>query len=374
MALRDFSRRQSDARIIPAEIDSDFWGHGLERRSGFYTGGDMLATIFRALRVLSFLVAGLAFALCTQAQAVEFKTITIKVGYGAGGGYDQTSRLIARHLGQYLPGNPDFVVQNVTGGGSLKLTKMMLGSEPADGSVIASIGEVMSYAPILDPKNANFDPLALQWIGSLVNEPAYCLTTKSSGIDTMEKFLQSDFLIGASGKSSSTYIYAALVKNGVGAKFNIVTGFEGTSDIQLAMERGEIAGLCGVSSYVLKVNRDTVNLIGIFGSGTIPSGEKLESFSEKISDPTIRQAVSLIESALHFHHPLVAPPGTPSETVDALRKAYLKMTKDPEFQADANKLGETTLNVTSGEEISRIVAQQLKLGPAVFEAARNLVK
>jgi tripartite-type tricarboxylate transporter receptor subunit TctC len=333
----------------------------------------MFSTTFHALRAVV-IFAGITAATGLQAMASEVKTITIKVGYGAGGGYDQTSRLVARHLGRFLPGNPDIVVQNVPGGGSLKLTKMILGSEPADGSVIASISEAMSYAPILDPKNADFDPLALQWLGSLVNEPAYCLTSKSSGIDTMEKFLRSDFLIGASGKSSVTYIFAALVKNGRKAKFNIVTGFEGTSDIELAMERGEIAGMCGVSSYIISGNRDALNIIGMFGQGAAPGSQVLERFSGKIENPTVRQAAELIESVLQFHHPLVAPPGTSREIIDVLRKAYHEMAKDPEFLADAGKLGEMTVNATKGEEISRLVAQQLKSDPAVFEAARNLVK
>ena len=331
----------------------------------------MLATIVGALRALCVLVTGLVLGTCVQARAVEFKTITIKVGYGPGGGYDQTSRLIARHLGRFLPGNPDIAVQNVPGGGSLKLTKMVLGSEPADGSVIASVSEAMSYAPVLDPQNANFDPLALQWIGSLVNEPAYCMTAKSSGIDTMDKFLQSDFLIGATGKSSVTYIFAALVKNGLKAKFKIVTGFEGTADIQLAMERGEIAGMCGVSSYNISGNRDTLDLIGTFGSGIVVGKER---FTAKIEDAKVREAAELIETALHFHHPLVVPPGTPKETVEALRKGYMEMITDPAFLADIGKLGEMTVNATSGEDISRLVALQLKVDPDVFETARNLVK
>jgi len=333
----------------------------------------MVSSMIARLRAI-FVAAGFALVMCPQGQAAEFKSIAIKVGYGAGGGYDQTSRLIARHLGRFLPGHPEIVVQNVPGGGSLKLTKMMLGSEPADGSVLASISEAMFYAPILDPKNADFDPLALQWIGSLFNEPGYCLTSKSSGVDTMEKFLKSDFLIGATGKSSVTYLFAALVKNGAKAKFNIVTGFEGTSDIALAMERGEIAGMCGVTRYLLDGHRDTLNVIGTFGPGTVPGAETLERFSEKIEDPTVRQAAALIESALQFHHPLVAPPGTPKETIDELRSAYLAMTKDPQFLADADKLGEMSVGATSGEEISHFVAQQLKSAPAVFEAARGLAK
>ncbi|MER8852919.1 hypothetical protein NKI51_18850 [Mesorhizobium australicum] len=335
----------------------------------------MLVVIFlRALRAVPFLAASIVFAMGAQAQAVEFKTITIKVGYGPGGGYDQTSRLIARHFGRFLPGNPDIVVQNVPGGGSLKLTKMVLGSEPSDGSVIASVSEAMSYAPVLDPQNANFDPLALQWIGSLVNEPAYCLTAKSSGVDTMDKFLRSDFLIGATGKSSVTYIFAALVKNGLKAKFKIVTGFEGTADIELAMQRGEIAGMCGVSSYNISGNRDTLNLIGTFGSGTVAGKEKLIRFSDKIEDTKVREAAALIETTLQFHHPLVVPPGTPKETVEALRKGYMEMVRDPAFLADVGKLSEMTVNATSGEDISRLVSKQLKVDPNVFETARNLVK
>jgi len=334
----------------------------------------MLAMIFRASRAVSLLVAVLAVAMCTQAQAVEFKTITIKVGYGPGGGYDQTSRVIARHFGRFLPGNPDVVVQNVPGGGSLKLTKMVLGSEPADGTVIASISEAMSYAPVLDPQNANFDPLALQWIGSLVNEPAYCMTAKSSGIDTMDKFLQSDFLIGATGKSSVTYIFAALVKNGLKAKFKIVTGFEGTADIELAMQRGEIAGMCGVSSYNISGNRDTLNLIGTFGSGPVDGQKPLERFTARIQDPKLQEGATLIETALHFHHPLVVPPDTPKETVEALRKGYMDMARDPAFLADIGKLSEMAVNATSGEEISQLVSKQLQVDPGVFETARDLVK
>ncbi len=327
-----------------------------------------MSLIFGRLHAL-FIAIGLAFAVCPPAQAVELQTITIKVGYGAGGGFDQTSRLIARHLGRFLPGNPSIVVQNVPGGGSLKLTKMLMGSEPADGSVIASISEAMFYAPILDPENATFDPLALQWLGSLVNDPAYCLTSKQSGIDTMEKFLQSDFLIGATGKNSTTYIFAALAKNGMKARYKIVTGFEGTADIELAMQRGEIAGMCGVSSALLRADRAAINIIGMFGQrGSVPR------LTDGIVDPTARQAADLIESALHIHHPLVAPPGVSKETLGVLRKAYSDMVVDPDFLTDAAKLGDLTLNPTSGEAISQLVAQQLKATPAVFAAARELVK
>ncbi|PDQ19540.1 hypothetical protein CN311_18950 [Mesorhizobium sanjuanii] len=330
----------------------------------------MLSTRLRG----AFFAVGIAFAMCLQAQAVEFTTVTIKVGYGAGGNYDLTSRLVARHLGRFLPGNPSVVVQNVPGGGSLKLTKMMLGSEPADGSVIASVSEAMPFAPVLDPANADFDPLSMQWIGSLSKEPSICITTKSSGIDTMDKFLQSEFLLGASGKSSLTYILAAVVKNGLPAKFGIVTGFDGIAEIMVASERGEVAGLCALVYYNVADKLDEFNVIGTFGPGTVSGAPALPRFSDQIKDPVKHQAAVLIESSRNFHLPLMAPPGTPKETLDSLRRAYVDMSKDPEFLADAAKPGDLTINITTGEEIGKFVADQLKADPAVFEAARNLAK
>ncbi|MEO5755327.1 MAG: hypothetical protein ABIQ51_00575 [Mesorhizobium sp.] len=334
----------------------------------------MFGAVFGAFRAISVLFAGLAFAACAQAQAVEFKTLTIKVGYGAGGNYDLTSRMVARHLGQFLPGNPDIIVQNVPGGGSLKLTKMMLGSEPADGSVIASVGEAMPFAPVLDSANANFDPLSMQWVGALSSEPCLCLTTKSSGIDTVEKFLAGDFLMGASGRSSSSYIIAAMVKNGLHAKFGIVTGFEGSADITLAAQRGEVAGFCAQAYYSIADQLADFNLIGTFGPGTVTAAPALLRFSTQIKDPVMRKAAELIESSRSFYLPLFAPPGTPKETLDTLRKAYVEMSKDPDFLADAAKLNGLSIKVTTGEEIAARVAEQLKADPAVFEAARNLVK
>jgi tripartite-type tricarboxylate transporter receptor subunit TctC len=336
-------------------------------------GVGMFSTVFQALRGV-FVTAGLVFVTGLQAQATEFKTVTLKVGYGAGGNYDLTSRLVARHLGRFLPGNPAVVVQNVPGGGSLKLTKMMLGSEPADGSVIASVSEAMPFAPVLDPANADFDPLSMQWIGSLSKEPSICITTKSSGIDTMDKFLQSEFLLGASGKSSLTYILSAMVKNGLGAKFGIVTGFDGIAEITVAGQRGEVAGVCALVYHNVSDQLDAFNVIGRFGSGTIAAAPTLPRFSDQIKDSVTHQAAVLIESSRNFHLPLMAPPGTPKEALDTLRKAYVDMSKDPEFLADAAKLGDLTINITTGEEISKFVAEQLKADPAVFEAARNLAK
>jgi tripartite-type tricarboxylate transporter receptor subunit TctC len=317
-----------------------------------------------------FLLAG-----SVSASAVEFKTITLKVGYGAGGTYDLSSRLVARHLGNFLPGKPEIVVQNVPGGGSLKLTKLMLGSEPADGSVIASIGPTMAFAPTLDPENADFDASRIVWLGSLSNEPGFCVTTRSSGIDTLEKFLSESFHIGASGKSSTTYQQAALVRNGLGAKFDIVTGFDGVAEIELAMERGELAGHCSatVTDLVKKGMGERLNVIGSFGSHRAAEFPDVPRFSAAISDPVAKSAAELVEAARDVNYPLMVPPSTPADIVEALRKGYAEMTADPAFVAEVKAIGEFAFAPTTGEEMSKIVADHLQAEAAVLDAARAMV-
>jgi tripartite-type tricarboxylate transporter receptor subunit TctC len=310
------------------------------------------------------------------ASAFDIETITLKVGYGPGGTYDLSSRLVARHLGQFLPGEPDIVVQNEPGGGSLKLTKLMLGSEPTDGSVIASIGPAMAFAPILDPENADYDASAILWLGSLSNEPAFCLTTKASGIDTMEKFLGTEFHIGASGKNSATYQQAAIPLQGLNAKFDIVTGFDGVAEIELAMERNEIAGHCSGSVTDLKRRGliDSVNIIGRLGSGTAAGFEDVPSFSSMITDPTLRKGAELLEAVRDVNYPLMVPGGAPQEIVDALREAYATMIADPAFIADVKGIGEFQYAPTPGARMAEIVANHLKADASVLEAVRALVE
>lgn len=331
-----------------------------------------------ALRLVRHGILGLAVLVASAATASAFdlKTITLKVGYAAGGTYDLSSRLVARHLGNFLPGNPDIIVQNVPGGGSLKLTKLMLGSEPTDGSVVASIAPGMAFAPTLDPENADFDASAIVWLGALSNEPAFCVTTKASGIDTMEEFLNTAFHIGASGKNSSTYQQAALVLHGLDAKFDIVTGFGGVAEIELAMERGELAGHCSATATDLlrKGMIERVNVIGRFGSGSPAELELVPQFSAMISDPTMRKGAEFIESARDINYPLMVAQGTPEEIVEVLRSAYSAMTADPAFVAEVQAIGEFDFAPASGQEMSEIVARHLEADAAVLEAAQALVR
>lgn len=325
---------------------------------------------------LRIVVFGLVLGIVAPAWAFDARVVTIKVGYGAGGGYDMAARLVSRHIGRFLPGNPDVIVQNVPGGGSMRLTQLMLGAEPTDGSVIGAIGAGMAYAPSLDPSGASYDPLDLGWLGSLARGENMCIVARSTGVDTVEKFVGEDFLVGASGRSSATYVLAALARNSLNARYRIVTGFDGVADIEFAMQRGEIAGHCVASSGDIEMNQlhDQVHVLVRFGSADIAGYESVERLRNLVQDPQLREAASFVESSVEYDFPFVTPAGTPARTVAVLREAFDAMVVDPDFVEDAGRIGDMVLNPTSGPELERIIREKLASDPKIFEIARDLVK
>lgn len=328
------------------------------------------------MRGVLFLLAAILYAVGNPAWAFDSRTLTIKVGYGAGGSYDGAARLVSRHIGRFLPGNPEIVVQNVPGGGSMKLMQLLLGAEPGDGSVIAAVGAGIAYAPTLDPSNASFDPLELGWIGSLGQGENMCVVNRTENLGTVAAFTGADFLLGASGKSSSTYVLAALARNALGAKFRIVTGFDGVADIDLAMQRGEIAGHCVASGGDLQTTDlgERVDVVLRFGSGVITGYEEVPRLQDLIEDPALREAAGIVEASVDYEFPFVLPAGTPKETVDVFRRAFDAMVASPEFVADVGRMRDLVLRPTSGGELETIIEKNIRMDAAVLETARTLVR
>lgn len=324
------------------------------------------------------LCAALAVAMslggAVAARAAD--VLTIQVGYGAGGSYDMAARLVGRHLGRFLPNKAEVIVQNVPGGGSLKLAQLMLGAVPTDGSVIGAIGPGTTLAEKLDPANVQFDPRKLRWLGSLGAVESFCAVSKASGIATIEDFTGKEFHIGASGKSSTTYLFAALAKNALGAKFDIVTGFDGVAAIELAMERGEVAGHCTFDRNDLAKTgmRDAMNVIVRFGRADVGELQSVPRVTEMVTDPAKRQAAEMVESLRDYDFPFVAPAGTPGEVVAALRSAFDAMVKDPAFIAEVEEHDEFKLQPTSGAELERMLGERLAADPAFFDTVRAMVQ
>src|SRR5258705_9213943 len=189
-------------------------------------------------------VVALATPAGAQAQSVadfyKGKNVTIIVGYTAGGGYDIYARALARHMGKHLPGNPNFIVQNLTGAGSLNAANNIYNVAAKDGTVFGTFGRGLAIEPLIGTARVQFDATKFTWLGSGTNEISLCATWHTSPVKTWADALKTTFAVGGEGAGSDPDTFSALVRNTFGAKLKLVTGYHGTSDLILAIERGEV--------------------------------------------------------------------------------------------------------------------------------------
>ena len=178
------------------------------------------------------------------------KTISLVIGYSVGGGYDAYARLVARHLGKHIPGNPSVVPQNMTGAGSLKAANYIYSVAPKDGSAIGTFSRSLGIAPLLN--KAEFDSTKFTWLGSVTDEVSLCVSRQDAAVKTWNDMLATETTFGGEGAGSDPNIFALLYRNVFGAKIKIVAGYPGTNEITLATERKEVDGLCGLSWSTLK--------------------------------------------------------------------------------------------------------------------------
>ena len=172
-------------------------------------------------------------------------SVSLVIGYSVGGGYDAYARLLARYIGKHIPGEPSIIPQQMTGAGSLRAANYIFSVAPKDGSVLGTFSRSMGIAPLLG--QADFDSRKFTWLGSVTDDDTTCVTWNTSPIKAWNDFLSKPFKLGGLGADSDPDIWALLYKNVFGAKAQLVTGYLGTNDVVLAMERGEVDGLCGLS-------------------------------------------------------------------------------------------------------------------------------
>src|ERR1700704_556758 len=222
----------------------------------------------RTLVPMIVLVAAVASP--AHAQNVEEfykgKTVNLIIGYSVGGGYDLYARQVARHIGKHIPGRPTIVPQNMTGAGSLRAATYIYSAAPKDGTVFGTFGRTMAIQPLL-MSGAQFDGTKFIWLGSVTNDVSTCVTWHTSPVKTWNDMLEKPVTLGGEGPGADPDVFALLYKNVFGAKVKLVTGYHGTNDTVLAMERGEVDGLCGMSWSTLKsrhlqwMNEKKINII-----------------------------------------------------------------------------------------------------------------
>jgi tripartite-type tricarboxylate transporter receptor subunit TctC len=288
-------------------------------------------------------VAALALVSPAGAQtAEEFyrgRTVNILVGFTAGGGYDLYARLLGRHIGRYIPGNPTIVVQNMPGAGSMKATQYVYGVAAKDGLTLATVSRGMVTEPLLNA--ANFDATKLIWLGTITSETSVCATWKTSPVKAWPDMFAREFSLGGSAVGADPDTFALILRNVFGAKVKLVTGYPGGNDINLAMERREVDGRCGWSWTSLKSQKTWLPQVNLLAQFNLEKNADLPDVPvalERAANDEQRQVLRLLIAGQYVGRPFFTSPDIPAERKAALRSAFDATMKDPQFLADAAKL------------------------------------
>jgi tripartite-type tricarboxylate transporter receptor subunit TctC len=300
--------------------------------------------------------------------------LNIVVGYSAGGGYDLYARVLGRYISKYLPGHPTIVPQNMPGAGGLRASNYIYSTAPKDGSVIGTFSRSIPTMPLVTPSAAKFDGRKFSWIGSMSSDTSLCLTSSKSQVKTFQDMLTRQVVMGGQFAAADSDIYAHLYKNVFGAKIKLVSGYPGTNDITLAMERGEVDGICGLSWGTLKVaHADWIKnrSVNILVQAALKKDAELPDVPlalDLIKDPEKKQILYLDFAPQAMGRPFAAPPGIPADRKAALTKAFDETMKDPGLLAEAGK-EKMDINPMSGHEIDQLLAELYALPPSVIAKA-----
>jgi tripartite-type tricarboxylate transporter receptor subunit TctC len=323
-----------------------------------------MSKIGRAGRLLRFATFA-ASALCCAAPAVsadfyQGRTINLVIGHSAGGGYDLYARLLARHLGRHIPGNPTVVPNNMTGAGSLRAANYLYNAAPKDGTAIGTFSRGMVIAPLLGA--AQFDGRRFAWLGSATTDVSVCITWATSAIRSWDDMLARPFVLGGEAAGSDPNIFALMYKNLMGARIKLVSGYPGTNDITLAMERGEVDGLCGISWSTVKsrhaewIKSNRINVLVQAGLEKEPDLPEVPVAADLVKSAEEMQILRLVLTTHVMARPFTAPPEIPADRKQILRKAFDETMNDPEFRAEAAKV-QLDINPVSGASIDSLLQE-----------------
>jgi tripartite-type tricarboxylate transporter receptor subunit TctC len=315
------------------------------------------------MRVFGLIIGAAAAALtATSADADDFfkgKEITLYVGSSAGGPYDAYARLLARHMGRNLPGNPSFVVQNMPGASGRRLMGHMQGIVPKDGTAMAAGHRALPFDPLMGVKS-KFNPTNVTWIGSANDETNICVVWHTSKIKTFDDLKTHEMVVGSGGPASTDTIYPNVMNALFGTKIRVVGGYKAAAETHIAMERGEVDGRCGLTWDALQsvkpdwIAEKKVRILVQFALEKHPDLAGVPSVFDFAKTEAERQVLALWSAPLKMGRPFYAPIELPKERRELLRRAFDRTMKDPALLAEVKK---TKLFVAplTGEQIEALI-------------------
>lgn len=330
------------------------------------------------------LIAAAAIVASATAQAQptsDFylnRDLSFYIGFNTAGGYDVYARALGRHMNRHIPGNPAIIPRNVPGAGSIILANQLYQQLPKDGTAIGMLHRAVATEVLFGNTSALFDPSKFIWIGSPNSDVAsVCVAWDKAGIDSLDQFLKSPVVVGATVPATSTFVFPSALNAILGAKFTIVTGYKGGHEINLAMERGEVQGRCGWSWSSLKtmsgdyLAKGHIKIMLQMSTAQHPdlTAMGVPFVMDLAKTERDRQILTVLFADQEMGQPIAAPPGVPDDRIKILRDAFDRTVRDPAFMADATAL-KLDLGPVDGRSLQQLVATIMATPSDVVAAAK----
>jgi tripartite-type tricarboxylate transporter receptor subunit TctC len=335
------------------------------------------------LFALSFAALGCAAATApasAQTPSLAGKTVQMLIGFGPGGGYDLWGRVVARHIGKHLPGNPTVVPQNMPGAGSYNAANHIYNLAAKDGTVMGIIARDAALGPLTGATGARFDATKFTWLGTPTTETNVCIAmnTPKVQVKTAQDLFTKQLIVGDTGVGTGTHSYPKALNGLLGMKFKLIAGFPSSSDVFLAMERGEVDGICESLDSVSGKRPDWIpqkKVLILFQGGAAPNPELKDvpfvlDFAKNEAD---KQALDFLYAGQGVGRPFIAPPNMPAPVVKMLRDAFSATMKDPDFLADAKK-NKLDVEPESGADLAALIGKIYATPKPIVQKIAALIK
>jgi tripartite-type tricarboxylate transporter receptor subunit TctC len=334
----------------------------------------------RSLPAAAVILLTAASALAQTPEAFfRGRQITFLIGAGAGGGYDAYFRTFARYVVRHIPGNPSIVPKNMPAASGLAAANTLFASAERDGSTMAAFPNNIPMDPLFGNPGARYDALKLNWLGSIGKLENVCATWITSPIKTIEAAREREVIVAGAGATSNSVIMPRALNALIGTRFKVVAGYDPGSGMTLALESGETEGVCGLSWSTIKAARphwikdNKLNVLVQLGLAKLPELPHVPAALDLVTDPVKKRVLQLILIRQEPGRPLAAPPGVPPDRLAALRRAFDETMKDPEFLAEAERLG-LEIEPLSAHDIDQLLADAYATPGTIVRQAADLIE
>jgi tripartite-type tricarboxylate transporter receptor subunit TctC len=315
-----------------------------------------------------------------QAPTLAGKNVQMLIGFGPGGGYDAWGRVVARHIGKHLPGNPTVVPQNMPGAGSFVAANNIYNLAPKDGTVMGIIARDAALGPITGATGARFDPTRITWLGTPTTETNVCIAYNSPRVQvkSLGDLFEKELVVGDTGVGTGTHSYPKALNALLGTKFKIIAGFPSSSDVFLAMERGEVDGICESLDSVSGKRPDwiTSGKVKILIQGGAEPNPELKDVPFVVSlarNEEQKQAIEFLYAGQGIGRPFVAPPDLTADRLKMMRDAFMATMKDPEFIGDS-KRQKLDVEAEDGEHLTALIKKIYATPKPIVDKIGELIK